>query len=141
MTPPCASAPTNRRQVCIPPQPITFAFKDLHPWISLLSCRTSTLLHPIATIWLPSSFQLPYYWASTPSPDQGISVHCSSLLRKHRHLCFNWFAPNQQLRRQLDNPTSQARTLNPSTPGGSSNSNLFEFPVLVPYYFADNKTC
>ncbi|KAK5622014.1 hypothetical protein CRENBAI_012314 [Crenichthys baileyi] len=60
MTPSCVSTPTNQRQVCIPPQPITFqgfAFKDLQPWISLLSCRASTL-------------QLPYYRASTPSPDR-----------------------------------------------------------------------
>ncbi|MEQ2285564.1 hypothetical protein AMECASPLE_033223 [Ameca splendens] len=101
--------------------------------------------------------------------DQGISIPCSTLHRKHQHLCFIWFAPNQQLRRQLSNLTSQAKTQNLSTPGGSSNSNLvshfsdlfyqllyifhlftspfsflpvqLEFPVLVPYYFADNKTC
>ncbi|MEQ2233535.1 hypothetical protein ILYODFUR_022866 [Ilyodon furcidens] len=71
MTPSCVSTPTNQRQVCIPPQPITFqgfGFKDLQPWISLLSRRASTLLYPIATIWLPSSLQLSYYRASTPSP-------------------------------------------------------------------------
>ncbi|MEQ2288398.1 hypothetical protein AMECASPLE_022173, partial [Ameca splendens] len=50
------------------------------------------------------------------------ALRCQSVCLS-RHLCFNWFAPNQQLRRQLDNPTSQAKTLNPSTPGGSSNSN------------------
>ncbi|MEQ2303136.1 hypothetical protein AMECASPLE_013590 [Ameca splendens] len=64
MTPSCISAPTNKRQVCIPPQPITlhgFAFKDLQLWISLLSSQASTLLLPIATICLPSSFQLPYF--------------------------------------------------------------------------------
>ncbi|MEQ2252972.1 hypothetical protein ILYODFUR_027276 [Ilyodon furcidens] len=71
--------------------------------------------------------------------DQGISVPCSTLHRKHQHLCFIWFAPNQQLRRQLSNLTSQAKTLNLSTPGGSSNSNLLVFPVLVPDYFPDNK--
>ncbi|MEQ2166326.1 hypothetical protein GOODEAATRI_026806 [Goodea atripinnis] len=71
--------------------------------------------------------------------DQGISIPCSTLHRKHWHLCFIWFAPNQQLRRQLSNLTSQAKTLNLSTPGGSSNSNLLVFPVLVPDYFADNK--
>ncbi|MEQ2295997.1 hypothetical protein AMECASPLE_020320, partial [Ameca splendens] len=67
MTPSWVSAPTNQRQVCIPPQPITlqgFAFKDLQPWMS----RASTLNHHITTIWLPSSFQHPYYRASTPSP-------------------------------------------------------------------------
>ncbi|MEQ2229898.1 hypothetical protein ILYODFUR_023658, partial [Ilyodon furcidens] len=57
----------------------------------------------------------------------------------HRHLCFIWFAPNPQLRRQLSNLTSQAKTLNLSTPGGSSNSNLLVFPVLIPDYFADNE--
>ncbi|MEQ2315588.1 hypothetical protein AMECASPLE_024015 [Ameca splendens] len=56
---------------------------------------------------------------------------------KHRHLSFIWFAPNQQLRRQLSNLTSQATTLNLSTPGGSSNSNLLASPVLVPDYFPD----
>ncbi|KAK5623176.1 hypothetical protein CRENBAI_018195 [Crenichthys baileyi] len=47
MTPSCVSAPTNQRQVCIPPQPITlkgFAFKDLQPWISLLSHRASMFI-------------------------------------------------------------------------------------------------
>ncbi|MED6257955.1 hypothetical protein ATANTOWER_000979, partial [Ataeniobius toweri] len=71
--------------------------------------------------------------------DQGISIPCSTLHRKHQHLCFIWFAPNQQLRRQLSNLTSQAKTLNLSIPGGSSNSNLLVFPVLVLDYFADNK--
>ncbi|KAK5602928.1 hypothetical protein CRENBAI_019539 [Crenichthys baileyi] len=58
MTPSCVSAPTNQRQVCIPPQPITvqgFAFKDLHPWISLLSRRTSILLLSINEIVLPAT--------------------------------------------------------------------------------------
>ncbi|MED6252020.1 hypothetical protein ATANTOWER_005872 [Ataeniobius toweri] len=99
--------------------------------------------------------------------DQGISVPCSTLHRKHQHLCFIWFAPNQQLRRQLSNLTLQAKTLNLSTPGDSSNSNLVShfsdlfyqllyivclftsplsflpvqlvFPVLIPDYFPDNK--
>ncbi|MEQ2296794.1 hypothetical protein AMECASPLE_028127 [Ameca splendens] len=63
----------------------------------------------------------------------------STLHRKHRHLCFIWCASNQHLRRQLSNLTSQAKTLNLSTPGGSSNSNLLVFRVVVPDYFADNK--
>ncbi|MED6232085.1 hypothetical protein ATANTOWER_020806 [Ataeniobius toweri] len=56
MTPSCVSAPTNQRQVCIPPQPITlqgFAFKDLQPWISLLSHRASILRPSINEIVLP----------------------------------------------------------------------------------------
>ncbi|KAK5622290.1 hypothetical protein CRENBAI_006173, partial [Crenichthys baileyi] len=62
MTPSCVSAPSNQRQVCIPPQPITlqgFAFIDLHPWISLLSRRTSILLPSINEIVLPVTRLLP----------------------------------------------------------------------------------
>ncbi|MED6243979.1 hypothetical protein ATANTOWER_032542, partial [Ataeniobius toweri] len=48
-------------------------------------------------------------------------------------------APSSQQRRQLDNPPSQVKTLNLSTPGGSSYNNLLVFPVPVPNYFIDNK--
>ncbi|MEQ2227470.1 hypothetical protein ILYODFUR_038008, partial [Ilyodon furcidens] len=43
-------------------------------------------------------------------------------------------------KRQLNNLSSQVKTLDLSTPGGSSYSNLLVFPVLVPDFFADNKT-
>ncbi|MEQ2314353.1 hypothetical protein AMECASPLE_011217, partial [Ameca splendens] len=43
-------------------------------------------------------------------------------------------------KRQLNNLSSQVKTLDLSTPGGSSYSNLLMFPVIVPDYFVDNKT-
>ncbi|MEQ2281392.1 hypothetical protein AMECASPLE_029821 [Ameca splendens] len=43
-------------------------------------------------------------------------------------------------KRQLNDLSSQVKTLNRSTPGGSSYSNLLVIPVLVPDYVADNKT-
>ncbi|KAK5608745.1 hypothetical protein CRENBAI_020959 [Crenichthys baileyi] len=71
MTPSCVSAPTNKRQVCIPPQPITlqgFAFKDLQPGISLLSCRAWILLLSIDKIVLPvTQLPLPHHPAVSGS--------------------------------------------------------------------------
>ncbi|MEQ2304223.1 hypothetical protein AMECASPLE_024780, partial [Ameca splendens] len=72
MTPSCVSAPTNQRQVCIPPQPITLqglAFKDLQPWMSALSRRASILLLSINKVVLPAA-RLP--------PPHHPEVSCSS---------------------------------------------------------------
>ncbi|KAK5604110.1 hypothetical protein CRENBAI_023264 [Crenichthys baileyi] len=55
---PITSFSPYQRQVPSPPQPNTPqgpTFKDLHPWISLLVSRVSTLLHPIPSIQLFSS--------------------------------------------------------------------------------------
>ncbi|MEQ2300212.1 hypothetical protein AMECASPLE_023030, partial [Ameca splendens] len=73
--------------------------------------------------------------------DSGISIPCPFLHLKHQHLSSIWLAPRSQQRRQLNNLPSQVKTLNLSTPGGSSFNNLLVFPVLIPDYFADNKIC
>ncbi|MEQ2298976.1 hypothetical protein AMECASPLE_010722 [Ameca splendens] len=67
--------------------------------------------------------------------DPGISVPCSFLHLKHRHLSSIWLAPRSQQRRQLNDLPSQVKPLNLSTPGGSSNNNLLVFPGLIPDYF------
>ncbi|MEQ2229608.1 hypothetical protein ILYODFUR_020560, partial [Ilyodon furcidens] len=71
--------------------------------------------------------------------DPGISIPCPFLHLKHLHLSSIWLAPRSQQRRQLNDLPSQVKTLNLSTPGGSSYNNLLVFPVLIPDYFADNK--
>ncbi|MEQ2233749.1 hypothetical protein ILYODFUR_024990, partial [Ilyodon furcidens] len=71
--------------------------------------------------------------------DPGISIPCPFLHLKHRHLSSIWLAPRSQQRGQLNDLPSQVKTLNLSTPGGSSYNNLLVFPVLIPDYFADNK--
>ncbi|MED6269429.1 hypothetical protein CHARACLAT_033070 [Characodon lateralis] len=71
--------------------------------------------------------------------DPGISTPCPFLLLKHRHLSSIWLAPRSQQRRQLNDFPLQVKTLNLSTPGGSSYNNLLVFPVLIPDYFVDNK--
>ncbi|MED6255776.1 hypothetical protein ATANTOWER_014891, partial [Ataeniobius toweri] len=71
--------------------------------------------------------------------DPGISTPCFFLHLEHRHLSSFWLAPSSPQRRQLDNPPSQVRTLNLSTPGGCCYNNLLVFPVPVLDYFVDNK--
>ncbi|MED6253081.1 hypothetical protein ATANTOWER_021984 [Ataeniobius toweri] len=62
--------------------------------------------------------------------DPGISIPCSFLHLKHRHLSSLWLASRSQRRRQLNDLPSQVKTLNLSLPGGSSYNNLLVFPVL-----------
>ncbi|MED6282164.1 hypothetical protein CHARACLAT_029158 [Characodon lateralis] len=60
--------------------------------------------------------------------DPGISTPCFFLLLEYRHLSSFLLAPSSQQRRQLDNSTSQVKTLNLSTPGGSCYNHLLVFP-------------
>ncbi|MED6241990.1 hypothetical protein ATANTOWER_031560, partial [Ataeniobius toweri] len=70
--------------------------------------------------------------------EPGISTPCSFL--KHQHLSSIGLTLSSQRRRQLNHLTSQVKTLNLSTPGGSSYNNLLVFPVLIPDYFAAIKS-
>ncbi|MEQ2312891.1 hypothetical protein AMECASPLE_036065, partial [Ameca splendens] len=71
--------------------------------------------------------------------DPGISKPCFFLHLEHWHLSSFWLAPSSPQRRQLNNPPSQVKTLNLSTPGGSCSSNLLVFPVPILDYIFDNK--
>ncbi|KAK5613852.1 hypothetical protein CRENBAI_015458 [Crenichthys baileyi] len=85
MTPSCISAQTNQCQVCIPPQPITlhgFAFKDLQPWISLLSHRALILLLSINEIILAVT-RLPLPHHLTVSGSSFFSERSSALMIIH----------------------------------------------------------
>ncbi|MED6272705.1 hypothetical protein CHARACLAT_033162 [Characodon lateralis] len=73
---------------------------------------------------------------STPGPRH---QHTLFLHLEHWHLSSSWLAPSLPRRRQLNNPPSQVKTLNLSTPGGSCSNNLLVFPVPVLDYFVDNK--
>ncbi|MEQ2257678.1 hypothetical protein ILYODFUR_037223 [Ilyodon furcidens] len=69
---------------------------------------------------------------SAEPEDPGISTPCSFLHLKHQHLSSIRLTPSSQRRRQLNDLPSQVKTVNLSTPGGSSFDNLLVFPVLVP---------